>query len=46
MVSAPAPNRAGHVFPQAVQTEIVVIPSSGSVVPAWSQRSRRLFSDS
>jgi len=33
-VGAPAPNRAGHVFPQAGQAEIVGMPSTGSVVPS------------
>ena len=40
-VAAPAPNRAGHILAQAVQCEISVEPSSGSVVPSWSQRSIR-----
>jgi hypothetical protein len=43
-VSAPFPNLVGQVFPQALQTETVESPASGSVVPAWSQRSIRSVS--
>src|SRR5262249_32251004 len=43
-VAAPRPNRVGQVTPQAVQTDTVARPPSGSVVPSWSQRSIRCSS--
>src|SRR5262245_40688116 len=41
IVGVPAPNFVAHVFPHSVQDDTDSSPSSGSVVPSWSQRSIR-----